>query len=129
MSMLEYQAEEVKSRIDFFADREELANSVENRVATFEQFLELGQSRTTKPRPHTQPLTHLSGQQSKLTENATYFSSLLQERFGMDLHVSDLGHDLFPAGHRADEGSPATALLLPGLDVLGAPPGMTLHCQ
>ena len=64
-----------------------------------------------------------------VVDSGPYFSFLLQERFGMDLHVSDLGHDLFPAGHRADARPPAAALLLPGLDVLGAPPGMTLHCQ
>ena len=88
-------------------------------VATFEQCLELGQSRTSKPRIHATFDTFIW-----TAKKATFFSSLLQERFGMDLHVSDLGHDLFPAGHRADEGPPATALLLPGLDVLGAPPGM-----
>ena len=41
----------------------------------------------------------------------------------MDFHLSDLVHDLVPAGHRADAGPPASAVLLPGLDVLGAPPG------
>ena len=47
----------------------------------------------------------------------------------MDLHVSDLGHDLIPVGHRADAGPPETAVLLPGLDVLGAPPGMTFTVE
>ena len=47
----------------------------------------------------------------------------------MDLHVSDLGHDLVPVGHRADAGPPETAVLLPGLDVLGAPPGMTFTVE
>ena len=47
-----------------------------------------------------------------------------QTRFGVDFYMSHLGHDLLPAGHRADASPAPSTLLLPGLDVLGAPSGV-----